>query len=155
MVRPDSASGAVATPTASNSRLSLQVVYLWRHVSSTAPAFILWWSNLEIQFGPLHRSSPFIGNSNGTRPVYSRENPKSSLYCDMSMGLPHDENQYAQKPYGEYKSKKKGIVKGPLSFDFLHIQFLFITQCLDLLKPFNSSICSKICVHSVLMTSWN
>jgi hypothetical protein len=41
------------------SRLSLQVVYLWRHVSSTAPPFILWWSNLEIPFGPLHRSSPF------------------------------------------------------------------------------------------------
>jgi hypothetical protein len=43
------------------SRLSLQVVYLWRHVSSTAPPFILWWSNFEILFGPLHRSSPFIG----------------------------------------------------------------------------------------------
>jgi hypothetical protein len=42
-------------------RLSLQVVYLWRHVSWTAPPFILWWSNLEILFGPLHRSSPFIG----------------------------------------------------------------------------------------------
>jgi hypothetical protein len=42
-------------------RLSLQVVYLWRHVSSTAPPFILWWSNLEILFGTLHRSSPFIG----------------------------------------------------------------------------------------------
>jgi hypothetical protein len=42
-------------------RLSLQVVYLWRHVSSTAPPLILWWSNLEIPFGPLHRSSPFIG----------------------------------------------------------------------------------------------
>jgi hypothetical protein len=43
------------------SRLSLKVVYLWRHVSSTAPPFILWWSNLEILFGPLQRSSPFIG----------------------------------------------------------------------------------------------
>jgi hypothetical protein len=43
-------------------RLSLQVVYLWRHVSSTAPPFILWWSNLEILFGPLHRNSPFIGD---------------------------------------------------------------------------------------------
>jgi hypothetical protein len=42
-------------------RLSLQVVYLWRHVSPTAPPFILWWSNLEIIFSPLHRSSPFIG----------------------------------------------------------------------------------------------
>jgi hypothetical protein len=43
------------------SRLSLKVVYLWRHVSSTAPPFILWWSNLEILIGSLHRSSPFIG----------------------------------------------------------------------------------------------
>jgi hypothetical protein len=42
------------------SRLSLQVVYLWRHVLSTVPPFILWWSNLEILFTPLHRSSPFI-----------------------------------------------------------------------------------------------
>jgi hypothetical protein len=25
-------------------------------------------------------------NSNGTRSVYSRKNPKSSLYCEMSMG---------------------------------------------------------------------
>jgi hypothetical protein len=43
------------------SRLSLQVFYLWRHVLSTLPPFILWWSNLEIIFAPLHCSSPFIG----------------------------------------------------------------------------------------------
>jgi hypothetical protein len=42
-------------------RLSLQVVYLWRHVSSTAPPLILWWSNLEILLGPCRRSSPYIG----------------------------------------------------------------------------------------------
>jgi hypothetical protein len=36
------------------------VFYLWRHVLSTAPPFILWWSNLEILFPPLHRSSPYI-----------------------------------------------------------------------------------------------
>jgi hypothetical protein len=41
-------------------RLSLLVVYLWRHVSSTAPPFILWWSILEILFSPFHRSYPFI-----------------------------------------------------------------------------------------------
>jgi hypothetical protein len=40
---------------------SLKVVYLWRHVSSTAPPFILWWWNLETLFAPLNRSSPFIG----------------------------------------------------------------------------------------------
>jgi hypothetical protein len=80
-------------------RLSLQVVYLWRHVSSTAPLFILWWSNLEIPvlFGPLHRSSPFIGDlccqaiQTEHRPyLYSRENPKSSLCCEMSMALTHN-----------------------------------------------------------------
>jgi hypothetical protein len=43
------------------SRLSLQVFYLWRHVLSTAPPFRSWWSNLEILFAPLHRSSLFIG----------------------------------------------------------------------------------------------
>jgi hypothetical protein len=43
------------------SRLSLQVFYLWRHILSTAPPVILWWSNLELLFAPLHRSSPFIG----------------------------------------------------------------------------------------------
>jgi hypothetical protein len=43
------------------SRLSLQVFYLWRHVLSTAPPFIIWWSNLEILFAPLHCSAPFIG----------------------------------------------------------------------------------------------
>jgi hypothetical protein len=44
-------------------RLSLKVVYLWHHVSSTAPPFILWWWHLEILpvFAPLHCSSPFIG----------------------------------------------------------------------------------------------
>jgi hypothetical protein len=41
-------------------RLSIQVFYLWRHVLSTAPLFILWWSNLEILFSHLYRSSPFI-----------------------------------------------------------------------------------------------
>jgi hypothetical protein len=43
------------------SRLSLQVFYLWRHVLSTAPPFILWWSNLKMLFAHLHRRSPFIG----------------------------------------------------------------------------------------------
>jgi hypothetical protein len=41
--------------------LNLQVFYLWRHYLLTAPPFILWWSNLEILFAPLHRSPPFIG----------------------------------------------------------------------------------------------
>jgi hypothetical protein len=43
------------------SRLSLQVFDLRRHVLSTVSPFILWWSNLEILFAPLHGSSPFIG----------------------------------------------------------------------------------------------
>jgi hypothetical protein len=72
-------------------RLSLQVFYLWRHVLSTAPPFILWWSNLEILFAPpspqlsLHRRAALSSNWNGTLSLYSRKNPKSSLYCEMSM----------------------------------------------------------------------
>jgi hypothetical protein len=53
--------------------------------------FLLWWSNLEILFSPLHRSFPFIG---GLRcqaietehgPYIAERTPKSSLYCEMSM----------------------------------------------------------------------
>jgi hypothetical protein len=76
------------------SRLSLQVVYLWRHVLSTQRRhlYIVWWSNLEILFGPpppqvsLHRRGYALSsNSNGTRSVYCRNNPKRSLYCEMSV----------------------------------------------------------------------
>jgi hypothetical protein len=34
----------------------------------------------------LHRRAELSSNSNGTRSKYSRKNPKSSLYCEMSMG---------------------------------------------------------------------
>jgi hypothetical protein len=78
------------------SRLSLQVFYLWRHVLSTAPPFILWWSNLETLIAPLNRSSPFIGGlryqaiqTEHGRSVYSRNNPKSSLNCEMSISQSH------------------------------------------------------------------
>jgi hypothetical protein len=73
------------------SRLSLQVFYLWRHLLSTAPPFILWWTNFRNTICPpppqlsLHRRAALSSNSNGTRTVYSRKNPKSSLYCEMSM----------------------------------------------------------------------
>jgi hypothetical protein len=33
----------------------------------------------------LHRRAALSSNSNGTRFVYSRENPKHSLYCEMSV----------------------------------------------------------------------
>jgi hypothetical protein len=33
----------------------------------------------------LHRRAALSCNSNGTRSVYSRENPKRSLYCEMSV----------------------------------------------------------------------
>jgi hypothetical protein len=36
----------------------------------------------------LHRRAVLSSNSNGTRSVYSRENPKRSLYCDMSVIQP-------------------------------------------------------------------
>jgi hypothetical protein len=35
----------------------------------------------------LHKRAALSRNSNGTRSVYSRENPKRSLYCEMSVGL--------------------------------------------------------------------
>jgi hypothetical protein len=40
---------------------------------------------------PLHRSSPYrraalSSNSNVTQSKYNSENPKSSLYCEMSLG---------------------------------------------------------------------
>jgi hypothetical protein len=83
------ASASVMSPSVSRphrylmSRLSLQVLYLWRHVLSTAPPFILWWVNLKIQFAPLHRllhrRAALSSNSNGTLSVYS------SLYCEISM----------------------------------------------------------------------
>jgi hypothetical protein len=67
------------------SRLPLQGFYLWRHVLSTAPPFILWWSNLEILFVPLHRSFCFIRRLRW-QPIqkehsrYSRQNTNISLY---------------------------------------------------------------------------
>jgi hypothetical protein len=71
-------------------RLSLKVVYLWRHVSSTAPPLILWWWNLETLFAPFNRCSPFIRELRcqvfkWKTLLYSREDPKRSLYCEMSV----------------------------------------------------------------------
>jgi hypothetical protein len=63
-------------------------------IVDTAPPFILWWSKLEILFGPPPpHSSPFIDElrcqaiqtEHGPYIQYSRENPKSSLYCEMSI----------------------------------------------------------------------
>jgi hypothetical protein len=34
----------------------------------------------------LHTRAALTSNSNGTRSVYNRNNPKSSLYCEVSMG---------------------------------------------------------------------
>jgi hypothetical protein len=42
-------------------RLPLHGFYLWRHVLSTAPPFILRWWHLEILFDPLSCSSSFLG----------------------------------------------------------------------------------------------
>jgi hypothetical protein len=41
--------------------LPLHCFYLWRHVLSTAPPFMLWWGKFEILFDPLTHSSSFIG----------------------------------------------------------------------------------------------
>jgi hypothetical protein len=76
------------------SRLSLQVFYLWRHVLLTAPPFILGWSNLEILFPFLHRREGPSHEGCAVKQfkrnmvriyMYNRKNPKSSLYCEMSM----------------------------------------------------------------------
>jgi hypothetical protein len=50
----------------------------------------------------LHRRAALSSNSNGARSVYSRKKAKSSLYCEMSMPLPHRvvEN-YEKIPYKE------------------------------------------------------
>jgi hypothetical protein len=77
------------------SRLSLQVFYLWRHVLPTTPPFLLWWSNLEILFAPLHRSSPFIGGLR-CQAIQTEHGPQkepkkqSTVYCDMSMMRQHN-----------------------------------------------------------------
>jgi hypothetical protein len=73
-------------------RLSLQVFYLWRHVLLTAPPFT---SSMVVKFRnticpsqpqlSLHRRAALSSNSNGRRSVYSRKNPKNSLYCEISM----------------------------------------------------------------------
>jgi hypothetical protein len=75
-------------------RLSLQVVYLWRHVLSTAPAIYIMVVKFRNTIWPpppqlsLHRKAALSNNSNGTRSyMYSRENPKRSLYCEMSVGI--------------------------------------------------------------------
>jgi hypothetical protein len=86
------------------SRLSLQVFYLWRHVLYTAPPFILWWSNLEILFAPLHRSSPFIGG----------------LHC-----------QAIQTEHGPYIAERtcsiwKKLSQKKINFDFTHFVIFFI-----------------------------
>jgi hypothetical protein len=73
-------------------RLSLKVVYLWRHVSSTAPPFILWWLNLEILFAPpqpqlsLFRRAALSSNSNGTR-SYIAERTQSAVYIGRCLWL--------------------------------------------------------------------
>jgi hypothetical protein len=85
------------------SRLSLQVFYLWRHVSSTAPQLILWWSNFEILVAPppppqlsLHRRAALSSNSNGTLSVYSREPKKQSILWDVYMDLRRHLYKYVQ-----------------------------------------------------------
>jgi hypothetical protein len=97
------------------SRLSLQVFYLWHHVLSTAPPFILWWSNLEILFAFLYRSSPFIGGLRcqaiqTEHDPYTAERTQKAVYivrclCThvmrlayfffvLKLGAKHGENEY-------------------------------------------------------------
>jgi hypothetical protein len=56
----------------------------------------------------LHRRAALLSYSNGTRSVYSRENPKRNLYCEMSVPVPCKDNREAVfnrsvKPFFMYK----------------------------------------------------
>jgi hypothetical protein len=128
-------------------RLSLQVFFLCRHVSSTAPPLILWWSNLEILVCPLHsrshlslrRRAALPSNSNGTRSVHNWENPKSSLYCELSMadrrkkllvcrhvihkGMTFFIPPISTHPTVQYKDQQKGKVSQYLCISI--IQFIY------------------------------
>jgi hypothetical protein len=91
------------------SRLNLQVFYLWRHVLAAAPPFILWWSNLEILFVPLHRSSPFIGGlrcqaiqtEHGS---YIAERTKKSVYFVKCLWQIYTEHRNRYQPRGRFPS---------------------------------------------------
>jgi hypothetical protein len=66
--------------------LPLLVFYLWRHVLSTAPPFILWWWKFEILFDPLPYSSPFSAlttNSNWTQPAHKGGGGLDNLLMTM------------------------------------------------------------------------
>jgi hypothetical protein len=79
------------------SRLSLQVFYLWRImycIVDSAAIYIMVVIFRNNICSPSHRSSPFLGGlrcqsiqTEHSPYTYSRKNPKSSLYCEMSMGL--------------------------------------------------------------------
>jgi hypothetical protein len=82
----------------------------------------------------LHRRAALSSNSNGTRSVYSRENPKSSLYCRFSIFVPSD--HYRQLQSAEVRSKLSFVkvplvitklLKGTLTRDFRPLVF-FIKQ---------------------------
>jgi hypothetical protein len=81
-------------------RLSLQVVYLWRHVSS----------NLEILFGPLHRSSPFIGEPRCQAiqmehsPYIAERTQKKSILWDVC-GLNQDKSDFSEENMVSNSSK--------------------------------------------------
>jgi hypothetical protein len=62
----------------------------------------------------LHRRAALSSNSNGTRSVYSRENPKSILYCEMSMKTSHSRSLILH-------IKKGSRRLGPLQFATLPI----------------------------------
>jgi hypothetical protein len=64
----------------------------------------------------LHRRAAPSSNSNGTRSVYGRQNPKSSLYCEVSVRRPHICSQ-PQK----WREKKK--LNSFIKFDFLLASF--------------------------------
>jgi hypothetical protein len=68
----------------------------------------------------LHRRAALSSYSNGTRSVYSRENPKSSLYCEMSVVFPHKRRCTVENTWfgnaGRGGRQYQGTVLPPLIF---------------------------------------
>jgi hypothetical protein len=79
----------------------------------------------------LHRRAALSSNSNGTRSVYSRENPKSNLYCEMFMYLSH--------------------YRGCFSATSCYIQTVF-PHGRQMLPPFIYSEWRKVASHSMFIT---
>jgi hypothetical protein len=100
-------------------------------IVASSAIYIIVGSNLEILFGPLHRSPPFIEElrcqaiqteHRSYSILYSRENPKRSLYCDISMMGVRTQYKYkmfTSDPSFSLSSPPLTANKGPLGLNYL------------------------------------